>query len=108
MPNKEGRFNRQEVKDSGLPYFIPRSGKWNGETYSFAVLLSKTRCKELHVPVMEEGEQPAAFLYSANAGAGTNDTGHRYHALYDRTDAYTLIKDRLLPREIMGGFTDQT
>jgi hypothetical protein len=102
MPNKEGRYNRQEVLDSRLPYFIPRSQRWNGEQYDFAVLLSKTRCRELGVPIMENGEQPSAFLYSPNAGRGTNDLDHRYHALYDRTDAYEEIKDRLHPREIMG------
>ncbi|MNI37182.1 hypothetical protein D3C73_912620 [compost metagenome] len=103
MPNEQGRFNRQEVLESGLPYFIPRTGRWNGTTYPFAVLLSKTRCKELGVPILMDGhEKPSAFLYSANAGAGTNDTNHRYHALYDRTDAYEEIKDRLHKREIMG------
>ncbi|AHV96120.1 hypothetical protein [Paenibacillus sabinae] len=107
MPNEQGRYNRQEVIESGLPYFIPRSGKWNGNTYPFAVLLSKTRCKELGVPILSNGhENPSAFLYSANAGAGTNDTDHRYYALYDRTDAYEEIKDKLYPREIMGSKDD--
>ncbi|MEK4882589.1 MULTISPECIES: hypothetical protein [Paenibacillus] len=103
MPNKEGRYNRQEVLESKLPYFIPRSQRWNGEQYTFAVLLSKTRCKELGVPILGDGhEQPSAFLYAPNAGRGTNDLDHRYHALYDRTDAYEAIKARLHPREIMG------
>lgn len=103
MPNEQGRYNRQEVIDSGLPYFIPRSGQWNGNTYPFAVLLSKTRCKELGVPILDNShEAPSAFLYSANAGAGTKDNTHRYHALYDRTEAYDEIKDKLYPREIMG------
>lgn len=106
MPNTQGRFNRQEVLESGLPYFIPRTGQWNGKTYPFAVLLSKTRCKELGVPIMEKGEQPSAFLYAANAGSGSNDNQHRYYALYDRTDAYPEIKDKLHPREIMGTVPD--
>lgn len=103
MPNKEGRYNREEVLESKLPYFIPRSQRWNGKIYTFAVLLSKTRCKELGVPILNDGhEQPSAFLYSPNAGRGTNDLDHRYHALYDRTDAYEDIKDRLHPREVIG------
>lgn len=45
MTNIEGRYNRQEVLESGLPFFVQRSGKWLGNIYPFAVLLSKTRCK---------------------------------------------------------------
>lgn len=103
VPNKEGRYNRQEVINSGLPYFIPRSSQWNGNIYPFAVLLSKTRCKELKAPILDNGhEKPSAFIYAANAGRGTDDLNHRYIALYDRTDAYEEIKDKLFPREIMG------
>lgn len=107
MPNEQGRFNRQEVLESGLPYFIPRTGRWNGGTYPFAVLLSKTRCRELGVPIMENGEQPSAFLYAANAGSGTSDNQHRYYPLFDRTDAYKEIKDKLYTREIMECLADK-
>lgn len=103
MPNKDGRYNKVEVLESGLPYFIPRSNRWEGKQYLFAVLLSKTRCKELGVPILSNGlERPSAFLFSANAGTGTNDKTHRYVPLYDRTEAYNEIKDKLYPREIMG------
>lgn len=107
MPNEQRRYNRQEVIESGLPYFIPRTGKWNGKVYPFAVLLSKTRCKELGVPIMVNGEQPSAFLYAANAGSGTGDKQHRYYALYDRTDSYAEIKSKLHPREIMESFEER-
>lgn len=103
MPNKQGRYNKAEVLDSGLPYYIPRSNRWEGQTYPFAILLTKTRCKKLGVPILSNGlEGPSAFLFSANAGTGTDDKKHRYIPLYDRTDAYYEIKDKLYPREIMG------
>jgi len=103
MPNKQGRYTKQEVLESGLPYYIPRSKRWEGKGYSFAILLTKTRCQKLGVPILGtlHAEAPSAFLYSANAGAGTPDTQHRYVALYDRTDAYPEIKDKLLPWEMM-------
>ncbi|GGF72200.1 hypothetical protein GCM10010912_16640 [Paenibacillus albidus] len=92
MPNEQGRYNKSEVLKSALPYFIPRSNRWEGKLYSFAVLLTMTRCKKLGVPILSrESEAPSAFLYSANAGAGISDNQHRYIALYDRTDAYESI-----------------
>ncbi|MNC11593.1 hypothetical protein D3C75_592940 [compost metagenome] len=97
------RFSLKEVMDSGLPYYVTRSGNWLGNKYPFAVLLSKTRCKELGVPILPEGrEKPSAFLYVPLLGRGTKDNSKRYVGLYDRTDAYDEIKDRLHPREIMG------
>lgn len=103
MPNEKGWFTKQEVLETGLPYYIPRSDRWTDEPYSFAVLLSKTRCKVLGVPILESGrESPSAFRYSAAAGTGTNDNKHRFIPLYDRTDAYHLIKDQLYENEIMG------
>ncbi|WP_438498576.1 hypothetical protein [Paenibacillus sp. IHBB 3054] len=102
MPNEQGRYNKSEVLESGLPYFIPRSNRWEGKLYSFAVLLTMTRCNKLGVPILSRtSETPYAFLYSANAGAGTSDTQHRYVALYDRTYAFGVIKDKLLPHEVM-------
>lgn len=101
--NKDGRYSLQEVMDSGLPYYVARSGNWLGKTYPFAVLLTKTRCLELKIPILPEGrEKPSAFLYVPLLGRGTNDTSKRYVGLYDRTEAYEEIKDRLYPREIMG------
>ncbi|MEK5357769.1 hypothetical protein [Paenibacillus sp. FSL L8-0709] len=53
-------------------------------------------------PITENGEQPSAFLYSPNAGRVTNDTCHRYYDLYDRTEVYMIIKEKLIAREVMG------
>ncbi|MEK5163160.1 hypothetical protein NYE69_12585 [Paenibacillus sp. FSL R5-0527] len=103
MPNVQGRFTKEEVIQTGLPYYIPTSNRWTHEPYEFAVLLSKTRCKQLGIPILSSGrEKPSAFLWSPAAGTGTSDLTHRYVPLYDRTDAYNEIKDKLYPREIMG------
>jgi hypothetical protein len=101
MPNKEGRYNKLEVKRSGLPVYIPRSSRWTSKPYRFAVLMSKSRCQRFDLPV-NRGESPAAFLYSASAGTGTNDLSHRYYPLYDRTEAMAANEAaRLYPHEIM-------
>lgn len=103
MPNEQGRYNKEEVLASGLPYYIPRSKRWEGKCYSFAVLLTKSRCQQLGVPELLNGhEMPSAYLYVAIAGRGTNDLNHRYVGLYDRSDAWEILKNRLLPKEIMG------
>lgn len=104
MPNKEGRYSGTEVATTGLPVYIPSSGRWSKKPYKFAVLLSRTRCKHFDVPILKEGaEAPSAFLYAANAGSGTNDKSHRYVPLYDRTDVFLneIGLDKLIDREIM-------
>lgn len=101
MPNKEGRYNKLEVQHSGLPVYIPRSRRWTSKPYRFAVLMSKNRCQHFGCPVKPD-EFPAAFLFSSNAGAGTNDQRHRYYPLYDRTEAMSGNESaRLYPHEIM-------
>ncbi len=114
MPNKEGRYNKSEVLASGLPYYIPASKRWTSTPYDNAVLLTRTRCKLLKMPVMNNGvirpdgsgEHPVAFHYAASAGKGTEDLTHRYLPLYDRTavfDAGELSRKILYPNEIMEG-----
>ena len=104
MPNEKGWFSKQEVLDTGLPYFIPASRRWTAVPYEFAVLLTKTRCERLGVPILSSGrENPSAFRYTASAGTGrsSEDKRYRYIPLYDRTDAYELLKEELYPYEIM-------
>ncbi|MNO15502.1 hypothetical protein D3C76_51680 [compost metagenome] len=101
MPNKDGRYNKLEVERSGLPVYIPRSSRWTSKPYRFAVLLSKSRCQRFGHQV-KRGDSPAAFLYAANAGAGTKDQTHRYYPLFDRTKAMADNESaRLYPHEIM-------
>ncbi|WP_044480467.1 hypothetical protein [Paenibacillus antibioticophila] len=101
MPNKEGRYNKLEVKRSGLPVYIPRSSRWTSKPYRFAVLLTRRRCQQFGVPV-KQNEAPGAFLFSASAGAGTSDQQHRYYPLFDRTtDMAGNESARLYPHEIM-------
>lgn len=97
MPNEKGWFNKQEVSETGLPYYIPASEKWTDTPYEFAVLLTKSRCKSLGVPIMRNGEKPVAFRLLSGASGK-----HRYAPLYDRTDAYEEIKNELYKHELMG------
>ncbi|SDF35759.1 hypothetical protein SAMN04488542_109120 [Fontibacillus panacisegetis] len=101
MSNRQGRYNKLEVERSGLPVYIPRSSRLTSKPYRFAVLMSKSRCQRFDLPV-NRGESPAAFLYAANAGTGTNDLTHRYYPLFDRTEAMADDESaRLYPHEIM-------
>lgn len=104
MPNEKGWYTKDEVLETGLPYYITASNRWTDTPYPFAVLLTKSRCNDLKVPILGSGrEKPSAFRYIALAGRGTNeDKRYRYAPLYDRSDAYHLIKDQLYPHEIMG------
>lgn len=110
MPNEKGWYTKEEVLQTGLPYYIPRSKRWTHEPYPFAVLLTKSRCKEFGCPVMgngvikeERGEYPSAFRYASAAGTGTDDKAHRYIPLYDRTDVFESELDikLLYDHEIM-------
>lgn len=90
MPNEKGWFTKEEVLETGLPYYIPASERWTHEPYDYAVLLTKSRCKEFGIPILSNGmEKPSAFRYAAAAGTGTSDKLHRYFPLYDRTDVFT-------------------
>lgn len=104
MPNKKGWYTREEVLETGLPSYNSNSKRWTHEPYPFAVLLTKSRCKELGVPILESGrELPSAFRHIALAGHGTNeDKRYRYAPLYDRTVSYDLLKNNLYEHEIMG------
>jgi hypothetical protein len=104
VPNKEGRYNREEAYGSGLPIYIPNSKRWTHTPYEFAVLISRSRCNHFGVPALSDGkEKPSALLYAANAGMGTNDLKHRYVPLYDRTSVFVneIGLKELIPREIM-------
>lgn len=109
MPNNKGWYTKEEVLETGLPYYIPSSKRWTDTPYPFAVLLTRSRCDELKIPILGSGrEKPSAFRHIALAGRGTNDDKrYRYAPLYDRTDAYHLIKDQLYPHEIMGDPEEQ-
>ncbi len=90
MPNEKGWYTKEEVLESGLPYYIPASSRWTAEPYDYAVLLTKSRCKEFGIPILSNGlERPSAFRYGAAAGTGTGDSTHRYFPLYDRTSVFT-------------------
>jgi hypothetical protein len=112
MPNEKGWYTKEEVLETGLPYYIPRSDKWTSEPYPFAVLLTKSRCKQLGMPILRSGnEKPSAFKYAANAGSGTGDLNHRYVPLYDRTDVFEageLSISILFKGEMMGTWPEAT
>ncbi|MEK8128382.1 hypothetical protein WMW72_10750 [Paenibacillus filicis] len=111
MPNNKGWYNKQEVLDTGLPYWINANRGWTQQPYPFAVLLTKSRCKEFGVPILSSGnEKPSAFRYAAAAGTGTGDNKHRYYPLYDRTDVYEvgeITKEQLFRHEVMGDFPEE-
>ncbi len=105
MPNAKGWLTKEEVLETGLPYYIPASNRWTSTPYKFAVLLTKSRCKEFGMPILPNGhEKPSAFRYAAAAGTGTDDKMHRYIPLYDRTSVFErgeLPMNVLYPGEIM-------
>jgi len=105
MPNEKGWYTKEEVLETGLPYYIPTSKRWTHSPYPFAVLLSKSRCEKLGVPILSSGREfPSAFRYKSSAGTGKSNTDKRYRyiPLYDRTDAYDAIKEKLFEHEMMG------
>jgi hypothetical protein len=105
MPNEKGWYTKEEVANTGLPYYIPTSERWTETPYEFAVLLTKSRCREFGIPILGNGaERPSAFLYNPLAGRGTNDKTHRYVPLYDRSSVFEtgeIDMDRLYKREFM-------
>lgn len=106
MPNEKGWYTKEEVQETGLPYYIGSSKRWTHEPYPFAVLLTKSRCKELGMPILSNGnEKPSAFRYAAGAGTGTGDSKHRFFPLYDRTSVFEkgeLSTSILFKNEMMG------
>lgn len=107
MPNEKGWYTKREVLETGLPYYIPASERWTHKPYEFAVLLTKSRCKEFGIPILSSGnEEPSAFRYAAAAGTGTDDKTNRYIPLYDRTSVFAkgeISMDKLYKHEIMKG-----
>ncbi|MNC45171.1 hypothetical protein D3C75_941190 [compost metagenome] len=102
MPDKRGWMQKKEAEESGLPIYYPAGkGRWTKKPYTIAVLLTRTRCQQLGVPAMSpDSESPSALLYKALSGSKVDDR-YRYVPLYDRTEAYPLIKNQLNPSEIM-------
>lgn len=103
MPNERGWFNKEEAYATGLPIFIKTSdtvpGHWTHEPYPHAVLLTRTRCKQLGMPIILR-EAPCAFKYLKR-----NASNYCYVPLYDRTSvfesgelSYSILKEG----EIMG------
>lgn len=113
MPNEKGWHTKEEVLESGLPYYIPASRRWTSTPYPFAVLLTKSRCKEFRNPILSNGnEKPSAFRYSAAAGTGesSEQKRYRYIPLYDRTsllESGEISIEQLHDHEIMKGDINQ-
>lgn len=106
LPNEKGWYTKEEVLETGLPYYIPASKRWTDERYGYSILLTKSRCKEFGIGILSNGlEHPVAFRYGAAAGTGTSDKKSRYFPLYDRTSVFEkeISKSRLYEHEIMGG-----
>jgi hypothetical protein len=59
-------FTRDEVEQTGLPFYTGH--RWFGTVQHFCILMTKSRCKELDVPVVDD-EMPVFSLYSQWAGA---------------------------------------
>lgn len=107
MTNEKGWLTKEEAYASGLPIFIKtdstKPGRWTHEPYSHAVLLTKTRCKQLKMPTLDSGrEVPVALRYAQGAASS-----YRYVPLYDRTSVfvsgelpYSILQDG----EIMGAY----
>ncbi|MDB5056146.1 MAG: hypothetical protein JWM44_4196 [Bacilli bacterium] len=102
MPNKVGWMTKAEVLETGLPYFFNKDNiaGWSSKAYTFAVLISKTRCKGFGCPILSNGmEKPSAYRY-------VNSPGHsyRYVPLYDRTEFFrsgSIQRKQLMDHEIM-------
>ncbi|MEK5061128.1 hypothetical protein BK126_26155 [Paenibacillus sp. FSL H7-0326] len=87
------RYSLQEVQETGLPWMNEIERVWSSAPYPFAVLLPEERCMQLGVPILSSGrEYPSAF----------RSRGNEFIPLYDRTDVYKLLKNRLFPYELMG------
>lgn len=106
MPNEKGWLTKEEVLETRLPYYQKKiwDGKeagWNYEPYSCAALLTRTRCKQLGMPALRNGnEAQSAYLY-------VNPTSDKYRfvPLFDRTDVFEageLPWSILKPYEKMG------
>lgn len=100
MPDNKGWLTKDDAHATGLPIWIKQNsqmpGRWTDDPYKHAVLLTKTRCKELKIPVLNDGmEAPCAFRYANGALSS-----YRYVPLFDRTSVfekgellYSVLKD---------------
>lgn len=104
MPNEKGWCTKEEALAAGLPLWIKvdsfKPGRWTAEPYKHAVLLTRTRCKQLGMPALRTNEAPCAFKYN-----NAENSSYRYVPLFDRTDVfengelpYSVLKDG----EVMG------
>lgn len=105
MPNDKNWHTKEEVLETGLPYYQhihPSPGKWSHKPYDFAVLLTKSRCERLGYPILRNGKEAiSAFRY-----LGSPSNKYRFVPLYDRTspfEAGELTREQLYPHEIMEG-----
>lgn len=102
MPNKFGWMSKEEVLATGLPYFSMKDdiGGWSSKAFSFAVLISMTRCKQFKCPILKNGkEKPSAYRYCK-----APISKYCFVPLYDRTEFYlsgNIDRKSLVPHEIM-------
>lgn len=109
--NEKGWLTKASAYATGLPIWIrtdsTKPGHWTSEPYSFAVLLTKTRCQKLGMPILQRGrEKPSAYRYAQAAASP-----YRYVPLYDRTSVFEsgeLSVDLLQDGEIMGRLAPKT
>lgn len=104
MPNIKGWYSKEEFLETGLPCYFPASDQWTHTPYDWAVLLTKSRCEQLGVPILGSGREfPSAFRFLGMGAFGETreDEGFDYIPLYDRTDAFELLRDSLLNSELM-------
>lgn len=70
-------FTREEVEQTGLPFSTGH--RWIGTIQDICILMTKSRCNAMNVPVTDD-EMPVAFRYTVN-GPGPE----KYVPLFDRT-----------------------
>lgn len=105
MPNEKGWYTKEEAQETGLPIWIKadsmKPGRWTTEPYEHAVLLTRTRCKQLGVPALSVGrEMPSALRYN-----NAENSKYRYVPLFERTSVFTsgeLSYSLLQDGEVMG------
>lgn len=67
MPDRRGRYTRNEMMDTGAACFVPDApgaltGRWYGEPPMDGIILTRRRCAALGAPVQDR-EYPVAFIY---------------------------------------------
>lgn len=79
--DRDGWLNRAEMIAAGKPFFNPVLKKWMGSFSDMHILMSRSRCKEIGMPV-KPGEEAVAYRL-INSASGSR----RWMPLYDRTAA---------------------